>query len=300
WSSAWVKQHYTAGMVTTQLVESCNEIWHGNERLDDRVVKVEPGDGIVSCDCRWWDTIAILCRHSLTVMHILAIFGNEKFKTLDQRYIKKRWTRSAKRSLVSLIIPRPITRGEEEEQRYTRIFAKFGFIIRAALPIFEVSEMVDAAGDALAEKVEQALALYEAPRVGVNTGLAGSEQTPPPQSRIEKTVATKFPKQSKPSKNSKRWKGIVKLSRMKERNKFKRKRAKEAVIEAAVEASRLQDNLAAIFDNSETVTSFPSFTELLQSQESVNRRLYCYALFQKPYFVGGASLQAITVLSAML
>ncbi|CAN1305103.1 hypothetical protein LINPERPRIM_LOCUS26419 [Linum perenne] len=124
---------------------------HGNERLDDRVAKVEPGDGIVSCDCRWWDIIAILCRHSLTVMRMLGTFGNEKFKTLDQKYIKDRWTRGAKRNLMSLIIPRPLTRGEESEQRYTRIFAKFGFIIRAALPILEVSEMVDAAGDALAE-----------------------------------------------------------------------------------------------------------------------------------------------------
>ncbi|CAN1822860.1 hypothetical protein LINPERHAP1_LOCUS30123 [Linum perenne] len=212
---------------------------HRNERLDDRVVKVEPGDGIVSCDCRWWDTIGILCRHSLTVMHILGTFGNAKFKTLDQRYIKDRWTRSAKRNLVSLIISRPLTRGEESEQRYTRMFSKFGFIIRAALPIFEVSEMVDAA--------------------------AGNEPTPPATSRIGKTVATKFRKQPKPSKNSKRMKGIVELSRMKERNKFKRKRAKEAAIERAGEASRLQDSLAAIFDNNQTVTSFPSFTELLQS-----------------------------------
>ncbi|CAN1811883.1 hypothetical protein LINPERHAP1_LOCUS26362 [Linum perenne] len=246
---------------------------HGNERLDDRVVKVEPGDGIVSCDCRWWDTIAILCRHSLTFMHMLGTFGNAKFKTLDQRYIKDRWTRSAKRNLVSLIIPRPLTRGEESEQRYTRIFAKFGFIIRAALPILEVSEMVEAAGDALAEQVKQALALYEAPRGGVNTFSAEIEATPIATSRIGKKVATKFPKQPKPSKNSKRMKGIVELSRMKERNKFKRKRAKEAAIERAGEASRLQDSLAAIFDNNQTVTSFPSFTELLQSQESVNRRI---------------------------
>ncbi|CAN1158689.1 Protein FAR1-RELATED SEQUENCE 5 [Linum perenne] len=372
WSSAWVKNHYTAGMVSTQLVESCNATvrgfltadktmveffphfdrmvesrrraereaeyasrnshplnnyeysayckkaatqytpkmfaifqeqyariqeyelepittgevsdssprqvsylcykMHGNERLDDRVVKVEPGDGIVSCDCRWWDTIGILCRHSLTVMHMLGTFGNAKFKTLDQRYIKDRWTRSAKRNLVSLIIPRPLTRGEESEQRYTRIFAKFGFIIRAALPILEVSEMVEVAGDALAEQVKQALALYEAPRGGVNTFSAGNEATPPATSRIGKKVATKFPKQPKPSKNSKRMKGIVELSRMKERNKFKRKRAKEAAIQRAGEASRLQDSLAAIFDNNQTVTSFPSFTELLQSQESVNRR----------------------------
>ncbi|CAN1849958.1 hypothetical protein LINPERHAP1_LOCUS39611 [Linum perenne] len=210
---------------------------HRNERLDDRVVKVEPGDGIVSCDCRWWDTIAILCRHSLTVMHMFATFGNEKFKTLDQR-----------------------------------IFSKFEFIIRVVLPILEVSEMVDAAGDALAEQVKQALALYEAPRGGVNTCSAENEQTPPATSRIGKTVATKFPKQPKPSKNSKRMKGIVELSRMKERNKLKRKRAKEAAIERAAEASRLQDSLPAIFDNNETVMSFPSFIELLQSQESVNRR----------------------------
>ncbi|CAN1347121.1 hypothetical protein LINPERPRIM_LOCUS40989 [Linum perenne] len=154
----------------------------------------EYSDVVNKVDAQWWDTIAILCRHSLTIMHMIAMFGNEKFKTLDQRYIKDRWTR------------------------------------------------------------------------------AGNEQTPPAQSRIGKTVATKFPKQPKPSKNSKRMKGIVELSCIKERNKFKRKRSKEAAIERAAEASRLQDNLAAIFDNNETVTSFPSFTELLVSQESVNMR----------------------------
>ncbi|CAN1290787.1 hypothetical protein LINPERPRIM_LOCUS20855 [Linum perenne] len=82
---------------------------------------------------------------------------------------------------------------------------------------------------------------------------AGSEQPPAPQSRIGKTVATKFPKEPKPSKNSKWMKGIVKISRMKKRNKFKQKRAKEAAVEAAVDGSRLQYNLAAIFDINETI-----------------------------------------------
>ncbi|CAN0871465.1 Protein FAR1-RELATED SEQUENCE 5 [Linum grandiflorum] len=62
----------------------------GNARLDDRLVRARPQEGEVLCECKWWGTMGILCRHALTVMHILGRFGNSKFNTLPDIYISKR------------------------------------------------------------------------------------------------------------------------------------------------------------------------------------------------------------------
>ncbi|CAN0839663.1 Protein FAR-RED IMPAIRED RESPONSE 1 [Linum grandiflorum] len=249
WSSAWVKNHYTAGMVSTQLVESCNGIirgflsadktiidffphfdrmvesrrraereaeyhsrrskprnnfeyselvnkaaseytpkmfvifqeqfsriqqYHleqvpehstegepvylvykhdGNARLDDRLVRARPQEGEVLCECKWWGTMGILCRHALTVMHILGRFGNSKFNTLPDIYISKRWTRGARIGFEDLRIARPLRRGEEEGERYVRFYAKFGAIIGATYRVDELNQLLDAAADNLALQV---------------------------------------------------------------------------------------------------------------------------------------------------
>ncbi|CAN0906987.1 hypothetical protein LINGRAHAP2_LOCUS24551 [Linum grandiflorum] len=65
----------------------------GNARLDDRLVRARPQEGAVLCECKWWGTMGILCRHALTAMHILGRFGNLKFNTLPDIYISKRCKR---------------------------------------------------------------------------------------------------------------------------------------------------------------------------------------------------------------
>ncbi|CAN0905134.1 hypothetical protein LINGRAHAP2_LOCUS23494 [Linum grandiflorum] len=88
---------------------------HKDERLDDRVVTSDVSIGEIRCDCKWWDTMGILCRHSLTVMHIQATFGHDKFSTLPD-YILSRWTRGARSAYAYLYVAMPLTREDEEEE----------------------------------------------------------------------------------------------------------------------------------------------------------------------------------------
>ncbi|CAN0886221.1 hypothetical protein LINGRAHAP2_LOCUS15309 [Linum grandiflorum] len=44
---------------------------HKDERLDDRVVTSDVSAGEIRCDCKWWDTMGILCRHSLCTFKLL-------------------------------------------------------------------------------------------------------------------------------------------------------------------------------------------------------------------------------------
>ncbi|CAN1273536.1 hypothetical protein LINPERPRIM_LOCUS15086 [Linum perenne] len=80
---------------------------HQGQRLDERVVTVDRERGKVSCDCKWWGTMRLLCRHSLTVMHSLGTFGCVPFQDFPKEYIKDRWTREARDAFDDLIIQRP-------------------------------------------------------------------------------------------------------------------------------------------------------------------------------------------------
>ncbi|CAN0906276.1 Protein FAR1-RELATED SEQUENCE 5 [Linum grandiflorum] len=104
---------------------------HGGDCIDDMLVKVNVSLGEVNCICKWWDTIGLLCRHSLTVMFHLGSFGHDQLKVLHDRYIIKRWIRMAKAGFDSPIIKLPHTKEEEDEQWYIMLFAKFGRVVRA-------------------------------------------------------------------------------------------------------------------------------------------------------------------------
>ncbi|CAN1327825.1 Protein FAR-RED IMPAIRED RESPONSE 1 [Linum perenne] len=68
----------------------------GNERLDGRVVTANTHTGEVSCVCKYWDTMGLLCRHCLLVMFMQGCNGHVVFRGLQERYIMKRWTRLAR------------------------------------------------------------------------------------------------------------------------------------------------------------------------------------------------------------
>ncbi|CAN0839077.1 Protein FAR1-RELATED SEQUENCE 5 [Linum grandiflorum] len=46
----------------------------GNAQLDDRLVRARPQEGAVLCECKWWGTMGILCRHALTVQEALKFY----------------------------------------------------------------------------------------------------------------------------------------------------------------------------------------------------------------------------------
>ncbi|CAN1124904.1 hypothetical protein LINPERPRIM_LOCUS31359, partial [Linum perenne] len=52
WSSAWVRNHYTAGMVSTQLVESTNAVLLGFLQTDHNLVEFSPNFDWMVCSRR--------------------------------------------------------------------------------------------------------------------------------------------------------------------------------------------------------------------------------------------------------
>ncbi|CAN0898485.1 hypothetical protein LINGRAHAP2_LOCUS19724 [Linum grandiflorum] len=262
---------------------------HNDERLDDRVVTSDVSAGEIRCDCKWWDTMGILCRHSLTVMHIQATFGHDKFSTLPDAYILSWWTRGARSAYAYLYVARPLTREEEEEEeRYVRLHGKFRAIVRAVYRIEELQQFINTAADTLATQVQHALSIYDtrtaplhAQHEVLQTGAVPNSTSNPFQGPVEvtasaqtakkarKSIATKFPRQTKPSKNNKRYKAIAEVSRLKVRKRFKRQRAVEEARRVKAEAIIDKANLAAIFDNNDTTLEFQSYVLSQGSQNFV-------------------------------
>ena len=61
---------------------------------EERKVIVNPTDQMVSCSCRLFERIGILCRHALKGLDLMNI------KLLPEKYILKRWTRDARSEIV--------------------------------------------------------------------------------------------------------------------------------------------------------------------------------------------------------
>ncbi|CAN0919317.1 hypothetical protein LINGRAHAP2_LOCUS31386 [Linum grandiflorum] len=251
---------------------------HKDERLEDRVVTSDVSAGEIMCDCKWWDTMGILYRHSLTVMHIQATFGHDKFSTLPDAYILSQWTIGARSAYAYLYVARPLTREDEEEERYVRLHGKFGAIVRAVYRIEELQQFINTAADTLATQVQHALSVYDtrtaplhAPHEVPQTGAVPKSASNPSQGTVEvkasaqttkkagKSIATKFPRQTKPSKNNKRYKAIAEVSRLKVQKRFKRQRAVEEARRVEAEAMADKADLAAIFDNNDAILEFQSY-----------------------------------------
>ncbi|CAN0875346.1 hypothetical protein LINGRAHAP2_LOCUS10779 [Linum grandiflorum] len=251
---------------------------HNDECLDGRVVTSDVSAGEIRCDYKWWDTMGILCRHSLTVMHIQATFGHDKFSTLPDAYILSQWTRGARSAYAYLYVARPLTREEEEEERYVRLHRKFGAIVRAVYRIEELQQFINTAPDTLAAQVQHVLSVYDTRTAPLHaqhevpqTGAVLNSTSNPSQGPVEvtasaqtakkagKSFATKFPRQTKPSKNSKCYKAIAEVSRLKVRKRFKRQRTVEEARRVEVEAMADKADLAAIFDNNDAISEFESY-----------------------------------------
>ncbi|CAN1331200.1 hypothetical protein LINPERPRIM_LOCUS35236 [Linum perenne] len=215
---------------------------HQGQRLDERVVTADRERGKVSCDCKWWETMRLLCRHSLTVMHFLGTFGCVPFQDLPKEYIKDRWTREARDAYDDLIIQRPLTRVEEDDEWYVRSSAEFGSMVRKAVRCDRLRPIVDMKAMELANILKETLRLVDDEVVqGGPPNLATAQRT------RGKGIAIKKPIVLRPSKNTTRFKSASELSRMKQRKKYKDIQAKEAMAEHEALQRDLADQLAAAF-----------------------------------------------------
>ncbi|CAN1350343.1 hypothetical protein LINPERPRIM_LOCUS42131 [Linum perenne] len=149
-------------------------------------------------------------------MHHLATFGCVKFQTLPSIYIKDRWERSA-RNAFHIVIQRPLSRVENEEEWFVRASAEFGAIVRKAVRFESLRPLIDLKANELACMIQESLLIIDAHSV-VNPS-QGEQNRSVPCTTKGKSIATKNPLQPKPSKNTPRFKAAVDISRMKQRKK---------------------------------------------------------------------------------
>ncbi|CAN1787762.1 Protein FAR1-RELATED SEQUENCE 5 [Linum perenne] len=198
------------------------------DRVDVRVVRADTQSRKVSCICKYWDTMGLLCRHSLLVMSVQGTFGNIKFKTLPDFYIKKRWTRKARAGHADISYTLPMTSTQDEEERYISLFSKFGFIVRTAYREEVLAILLGKHADALSKALEKGFdVLTYMLRKGIILNIvedAGGDPTTENTTGANNQnkapqIATKFPRKSKPSKNAPRFRVDNEIHCSKEKRK---------------------------------------------------------------------------------
>ncbi|CAN0920181.1 Protein FAR1-RELATED SEQUENCE 7 [Linum grandiflorum] len=124
------------------------------DRNDDRVVTVNTSKGYGNCMCKWWDTIGLLCRHCFKVMDVLGSFRHLVFQSLNDRYVLKRWSRVAKLGYASNVATLLRSKGEEDEERYILLYAKFGRTVRVVYSEEALYKYVDVVADDIIDRVD--------------------------------------------------------------------------------------------------------------------------------------------------
>ncbi|CAN0884287.1 hypothetical protein LINGRAHAP2_LOCUS14795 [Linum grandiflorum] len=156
-------------------------------------------------------------------MDVLGSFNHHVFQSLNDRYVVKRWSRVAKVGYASNVVTLLCIKGEDDEERYILLYAKFGRIVRAVYSEEALYKYVDVVADNIIDRLDlgmdasaalfgQGIVLTVPP--GNNLLLCaggdsnGGQGMAPPSdtSATPKDIAVKFPKQPKPSKNTRRYK----------------------------------------------------------------------------------------------
>ncbi|CAN0925070.1 Protein FAR-RED IMPAIRED RESPONSE 1 [Linum grandiflorum] len=252
------------------------KIYRG-DRVDDRVVTVNTTTGSVFCKCKWWDTMGLLCRHCLKVMDVLGSFGHVIFRTLDDQYVLKRWTRVARGAYDSYVVTLPRTKGDEDEEHYILLFAKFGRIVRAVYSEDSLYKYIDVVADQLIDRVgkgmealaglfSQGLVLtVPDPPLMVSAGEDGNVAGGIPNRSGTPTapigIARKYPRQPKPSRNTLRYKTDTEIHRRRASQKCKKTVDRAtAVVEAAQTeaAERSVSGFFAVTQSTFTADAFGS------------------------------------------
>ncbi|XP_020421412.1 protein FAR1-RELATED SEQUENCE 12-like [Prunus persica] len=109
WVPAYARQFFTAGMSSSQRAEACflelktedacKVVFNVSERKNwetrvAEVVYVKDSDH-ASCSCKRFEFVGIICKH------ILALFRRDQIEYMPDKYILKRWKKTAKCGLVS-------------------------------------------------------------------------------------------------------------------------------------------------------------------------------------------------------
>ncbi|CAN1314810.1 Protein FAR-RED IMPAIRED RESPONSE 1 [Linum perenne] len=249
----------------------------GNDRLDDRVVTANTYTGEVSCVCKYWDTMGLLCRHCLLVMFVQACNGHVAFRGLQERYIKKRWTRLARSGFFRVLAGIPRSISQVESERYITLHALFSAVVRISYREEILCRLLSKHAEMLLsysnKGVEELTTLLQngfniqvqpADQPSADTNPSSSTPVTGEQPRRSE-IAVKFPRMPKPSKNTQRYKVNTEIRQSKEKNKCKKLVARENALRELAEERVAYESIAS-FPGS---TSNPlDLTPFLSSQQS--------------------------------
>ncbi|CAN0885507.1 hypothetical protein LINGRAHAP2_LOCUS15133 [Linum grandiflorum] len=248
--------------------------------VDDRVVTVNTTTGSVFCKCKWWDTMGLLCMHCLKVMDVLGSFGHVIFRTLDDQYFLKRWTRVARGEYDSYIVSLPRTKGDEDEERYILLFAKFGRIVRAVYSKGSLYKYIDVVADQLIDRVgkgmEALVALFSQgivltvpdPPLMVSAGedAAGGISNRSGTLAAPIGIAQKYPWQPKPSRNTLRYKTDTEIHQRRASQKWKKTVDRATAMVEAAQTEAAERSVSGFFVVTQSTLTADAFGS---SQRSV-------------------------------
>lgn len=108
-------------------------------------------ESMVSCDCRQFERVGILCSHALKILDVMNI------KQLPDHYVLKRWTREARHGVVHDISGRHVLENPklDASRRYKFLSHKFISLASQAADFEECFAFVDNALETLGQQVEQ-------------------------------------------------------------------------------------------------------------------------------------------------
>ncbi|CAN1262012.1 Protein FAR-RED IMPAIRED RESPONSE 1 [Linum perenne] len=190
----------------------------GNERLDGRVVTANTHTGEVSCVCKYWDTMGFLCRHCLLVMFVQGCNGHVVFRGLQERYIKKRWTRLARSGFFRVMAGIPRSLGQLESERYITLHALFSAVVRISFReeilcrlLSKHAEMLlsyaNKGVEDLTNLLQNGFTIQVQPLDQSSDQANTTSSTPMTGEQPRRAeIAVKFPRMPKPSKNTQRYK----------------------------------------------------------------------------------------------
>ncbi|CAN1313693.1 hypothetical protein LINPERPRIM_LOCUS29034 [Linum perenne] len=249
----------------------------GNERLDGRVVTANIHTGEVSCVCKYWDTMGLLCRHCLLVMFVQGCNGHVVFRGLQERYIKKRWTRLARSGFFRVLAGIPRSLGQVESERYITLHALFSAVVRISFREEILCRLLSKHAEMLLSYANKGVEdLTNLLQNGFTIQVQPLDQSSDQENTTSSTpmtgeqprraeIAVKFPRMPKSSKNTQRYKVNTEVRRSKEKNKCKKLAARENALRELAEERMAYESISS-FPGS---TSNPlDLTPFLCSQQS--------------------------------
>ncbi|WCJ21347.1 FAR1-related sequence 7 [Euphorbia peplus] len=153
WSTAACIEHPVEGQPSNEYRVRISEPETNNSIDEEYQVLSDPLNETISCSCKMFERLGILCGHALKVLDAMNI------KLLPEKYILKRWTREARAEMVKDISGRTIF---EEPQldatcRYKALCQKFVKMASRASNFVESSSLVDTGLNNMIVEVEKLL-----------------------------------------------------------------------------------------------------------------------------------------------